>query len=73
MHPSNENPVGRWNDYEIYVSGGDLRIFVNRLLQNTATECAEVPGKICLQAEGAPMEFRNIVLIPILTQRGADP
>ncbi len=65
LHESNENPVGQWNDYEIALTGGDLRIYVNRLLQNRAQECEEVPGKICLQSEGVPVEFRSIVLIPI--------
>jgi len=65
MHPSNEKPLGQWNDYEVYMNGGDLRIYVNRLLQNSATECEETPGNICLQSEGSPKEFRNVVLIPI--------
>jgi len=66
MHRSNERPIGQWNDYEITLDGGDLEIKVNNLVQNTATECDEVAGKICLQAEGSPKEFRNIVLVPIL-------
>jgi len=65
MHDSNEKPLGEWNQYEIALDGGDLEIEVNELVQNTATECWETPGKICLQSEGAPMEFRNIVLVPI--------
>jgi len=65
MNPSNEKPIGQWNDYEVYLNGGNLRIHVNRLIQNFATEVEEVPGKICLQSEGSPKEFRNIVLIPI--------
>jgi len=68
LHPSNERPIGEWNDYEITFDGGDLEIEVNNLVQNTATECEHVPGKICLQAEGAPKEFRNIVLVPIERQ-----
>jgi hypothetical protein len=66
MHPSNEKPIGEWNDYEMTLDGGDLGICVNGLVQNTATECEEIPGKIALQAEGSPKEFRNLVLIPIL-------
>jgi len=69
IHPSNEKPTGQWNEYEIYINGGDLQIYVNRLLQNYATECQEVPGKICLQSEGSPKEFRNIVLIPIISEK----
>ncbi len=65
-HPSNERAIGEWNDYEITLDGGDLEIKVNNLVQNTATECEEVAGKICLQAEGSPKEFRNIVLVPIV-------
>ena len=65
LHESNERPLGEWNDYEMILDGGNLEILVNNLLQNTATECEEVPGKICLQSEGSPKEFRNIVLVPI--------
>jgi hypothetical protein len=70
-HPSNERPIGEWNDYEVTLDGGDLEIKVNNLVQNTATECEEVAGKICLQAEGSQKEFRNLVLIPI--ERAAVP
>ena len=65
LHPSNEKPVGQWNDYEIYLNRGDLQLVVNRLLQNRASECWETPGRIGLQSEGSPIEFRNLVLIPI--------
>ncbi len=62
---SNEKPMGEWNTYEIVLNRGDLEIRVNGLLQNSATECWETPGWICLQSEGAEMEFRNLVLTPI--------
>ncbi|MFO1492293.1 MAG: DUF1080 domain-containing protein [Kiritimatiellia bacterium] len=65
MHPDNEKPLGGWNDYEMVLKGGDLEIYVNRLLQNTATGCDATPGKICFQSEGSEVEFRNIVLIPV--------
>jgi hypothetical protein len=68
MHPSNEKPIGEWDQYEITLNKGDLAFEVNGLLQNTATECLEIPGRICLQSEGGPLEFRNIVLIPILAE-----
>lgn len=68
LHPTNEKEVGGWNEYEIYLNKGDLRIYVNGLLQNAATACWETPGKICLQSEGSPVEFRNIVLLPIHDQ-----
>lgn len=65
LYPTNEKPVGQWNDYEIYLNRGDLRLIVNRLLQNYATECQEIAGPIALQSEGSPIEFRNLVLLPI--------
>ncbi|MCF7668933.1 MAG: DUF1080 domain-containing protein [Verrucomicrobia bacterium] len=68
MHQSNEKPLGEWNDYEIELAGEDLAIRVNRLLQNKASDCWVTPGKICLQSEGAKMEYRNIVVIPIKTR-----
>ena len=39
---------------------------VTGAVQNEAIWCEEVPGKICLQSEGAYIEFRNIVLRPIV-------
>ena len=65
LRESNEKPVGEWNRYEIYLNKGDLKMYVNGLLQNSATECLETPGKICIQSEGGPVEWRNLVLIPI--------
>jgi hypothetical protein len=65
-HQSNEKPPGEWNQYEITLDGGDLELKVNELVQNTATDCWETPGKIGLQSEGCQMEYRNIVLIPIV-------
>ncbi|HUT11913.1 MAG TPA: DUF1080 domain-containing protein [Thermoguttaceae bacterium] len=64
-HPTNEKPQGEWNDYEIIVQGGDLTLKVNGLVQNEATEVLEVSGPIGLQSEGAPIEYRNIRLVPL--------
>lgn len=61
----NENPVGEWNDYEIAVDGGDVTLVVNGEVLNEATDAAEIPGKICLQSEGAEIHFRNIYLVPL--------
>jgi hypothetical protein len=67
-HPSNEKPIGEWDEYEIRLNRDVLELRVNGLLQNVATECERIPGRICLQSEGGPLEFRNIVLIPIVTE-----
>jgi hypothetical protein len=70
-HPTNERPLGQWNQYDILLDGGILEIWVNGLLQNAASECQEIAGKICLQSEGAQMEFRNVTLIPIVKTSAA--
>jgi putative membrane-bound dehydrogenase-like protein len=64
--PTNEVPFGEWNRYRIRLDKGELTIEVNGVVQNTGRWCEEVPGKICLQSEGAYIEFRNIALRPIV-------
>jgi putative membrane-bound dehydrogenase-like protein len=63
--PCSEKPLGEWNRYEIVLDGGELSLTVNGVLQNTASWCEEVAGSICLQSEGAWIEFRDIRLKPI--------
>ncbi len=65
LHPSNEKPIGQWNQYEITVDGETLTVKVNGELQNEASEFKEQPGFILLQSEGAEIEFRNIELTPL--------
>jgi hypothetical protein len=65
IYPSNEKPLGEWNHYRITLDRGHLTLEVNGQIQNTASWCAQIPGKICLQSEGAPIEFRNIRLTPL--------
>ncbi len=65
LHPTNERPVGEWNDYEITLDGGNLTLKVNGLIQNQAFGALVVPGKIALQSEGSEIEFRNIILTPL--------
>jgi len=40
-------------------------LMVNGKVLNTAENCAEVPGPICLQSEGAPIQFRRIRVFPM--------
>jgi hypothetical protein len=62
---ANEKPVGEWNAYEIIVDGSWVQLRVNGEVLNEAWDCEEFAGHICLQSEGAPIEFRNIRLIPL--------
>jgi hypothetical protein len=63
--PCNEKPLGEWNHYHIVLDGGGLTLEVNGVLQNHASWCEEVPGKIALQSEGAVIEFKKVTLTPI--------
>jgi hypothetical protein len=62
--PSNERPAGEWNQMEIMCSSSNILVAVNEVIQNQATECTADSGFICLQSEGAPIEFRRIFLDP---------
>lgn len=62
---SNEKPLGEWNQYEIFCKDNVIRLHVNGLLQNVATDTTVNKGYIGLQSEGAPIQFRNITLEPL--------
>jgi hypothetical protein len=60
-----EKPAGEWNVYEITMDGSWVLLKVNGEVVNEGTAAEEVAGKIGLQSEGAPIEFRNVRLTPI--------
>lgn len=62
---SAEKPAGQWNRYEITCDGGKVTLVVNGKVMNEGTEANPSSGAICLQSEGSPIEFRNIVLEPL--------
>lgn len=54
-----EKPVGEWNKVKIIVNEGVITVYINDILQNSAT--SEVrEGHIGLQSEGKAIQFRNI-------------
>jgi hypothetical protein len=62
---SSEKPLGDWNVYQIICRGDSIKIYVNNVLQNVGSQASIQSGKICLQSEGTPIEFCNIVLQPL--------
>ena len=62
QYKSSENPIGQWNSYDILCENDSIQLTVNGVMQNTATQSSLTAGAICLQSEGAPIEFRNITL-----------
>ncbi len=57
---SSERAPGQWNTYDIVCEGDSILCYVNGVLQNEGTGATQTSGKICLQSEGSPIEFRNI-------------
>ncbi len=60
-----EKPLGEWNHYVIECKGNNITVWVNDTLVNAGTGCTADHGRIALQAEGAEVEFKNIMLTPL--------
>jgi len=52
---------------EITLNKGQLEVRVNGVLRTVATGCTETPGSIGFETSRGRAEYRNIVLIPILS------
>jgi hypothetical protein len=65
LHDSSEKAPGEWNQYDIVCKDDWVVVLVNGVLQNVATKCSDKSGRVCLQSEGAPIEFRNLWLEPL--------
>jgi hypothetical protein len=63
---SSEKTAGEWNSYHITCKGDSIILRVNDVLQNMGSGASVTSGKICLQSEGKPIEFRNIYLLPVM-------
>ena len=52
--------AGEWNHYYIRGINGEVRLWVNGEEVSGGTGASPRSGYLCLEAEGAPVEFRNI-------------
>ena len=64
-HETNEKQPGQWNVYDIICKDDTIKLYINGLLQNSATGTSVNSGKIGLQSEGSPIEFRNVTITPL--------
>jgi len=62
IEDSSEKAAGEWNTYKIVVDKDNISLSVNDVLQNTCSAATKTWGNISLQSEGAPMQFRNILI-----------
>lgn len=60
-----ENPLGEWNRMVIECLDDQIKVWVNDDLVNYGTSCTTQQGQIAVQAEGAEVEFRKLLLTPI--------
>lgn len=57
-----EKTAGEWNQLEIRVDKGEIKQFLNGKLVNEARYPSVTKGRILLQYEGYPIDFKNIVI-----------
>ncbi|MGQ7945995.1 3-keto-disaccharide hydrolase [Flavobacterium sp. WC2509] len=59
---ANENPYGEWNQVLIRSFNGKITQYLNGKLVNQCTEASSTEGKISLNYEGSPIDFRKFKL-----------
>ena len=52
--------VGEWNHYYVRAINGEVRLWVNGEEVSGGTNCEPKTGYLCLESEGAPVEFKNL-------------
>jgi hypothetical protein len=60
-----EKPIGEWNHMVIHAKGDTLTVWVNDQLVNQGTDASVSGGRITLQSEGAPCQFRRVEIMPL--------
>lgn len=54
-----------WNHYFIRARDGEVRLWVNGHEVSGGSDCQPATGYLCLEAEGAPVEFRRLKIRPL--------
>jgi hypothetical protein len=52
--------VGEWNHYYVRCLNGEVRLWVNGEEVSGGTKIRPATGYLCLESEGAPVEFRQV-------------
>ena len=60
-----ERPLGEWNDIRIVCKDRSITVRVNGRRVNAGTDCSVSSGRIAIQAEGAEVEFSEVLLRPL--------
>jgi hypothetical protein len=62
---SRVKPAGEWNTFEITCRGPEMTLWVNGAVANRWPDCEVKSGHVGLEAEGWPIEFRNVKVKPL--------
>jgi len=57
-----EKPLGEWNTMTVKCSPNEILILVNGVLVNQGKNLSVNQGAIAFQAEGKPIEIRNVTV-----------
>lgn len=57
--------VGEWNKYTVVCVDGTIKLSVNGKFVNGIRQASKRKGYLCLEAEGARIEFRNLQVIEL--------
>ncbi|MBX2926180.1 MAG: DUF1080 domain-containing protein [Chitinophagaceae bacterium] len=57
--------VGQWNKYTVVCVDGTIKLSVNGKFVNGIRQSSQRKGYLCLEAEGAKIEFRNLQVIEL--------
>lgn len=60
-----ERPAGEWNEVDVKLVGKTIQVWVNGELVNEGTNLVDLPGRIGLESEFGPIQFRNLRLTPL--------
>ncbi|MDG3007982.1 3-keto-disaccharide hydrolase [Paludisphaera mucosa] len=52
--------LNQWNHYYVRGVNGEIRLWVNGEEVSGGAQCQPAEGHLCLEAEGSPLEFRNL-------------
>ena len=63
---NHSKPTPEWNRYYVRAIQGEVRLWVNGVEVSGGKECTPAEGYLCLESEGAPVEFRDIRIRELL-------
>ena len=58
-------PRGEWNVYDVVAVDGVIKLSVNGKFVNGISRSTQKKGYLCLESEGAPIQFRNIRILEL--------